>query len=187
MRVGNHFKQQYIAKKVDFSQYECVKVEAVDFSYLQDKTIASKEALADLDKSFREDVEEELAKNGLKKSGCPKDKTLVIHLAVTNVKQPNVPVNVGWKVGTGIIAPVPVPNPMDTKGTTAFEAKITQEGETKPLITVSEERGGRGGHLDLPAILVGKYIYFVNTKVVFHGWAEHLGKMLGELKQQKKS
>ena len=65
-----------------------------------------------------------------------------------------------------------------------FEAKITYEATGKTLIEIAEEQSGRGERLDVPALAVGSYIYFVNTKALFQTWAGKMGTMLEELRKK---
>lgn len=178
LKQGTYFKQEYVAGGIDFAQYKAVKVTPVNFSYLDDKTACSTAELENLGRDFREDIENQLKKEGLTVTSDPSGKTLLISLAVTNIEPPDALLNVGLTAASVVL---PVPLPFDKDGKTAFEGKITDGATGKVLVRFAEEREGAGDHMSLKAMTLGKYLKFTNTQAVFAGWAQSISKMSGDL------
>ncbi len=183
LQKGNYFKLEYMAPGAKFTDITAVKVAPINLSLLDNKTACDGDELENLGREFRENIEKELEAAGIKTTSNPVGKTLVISIALTNIEPPNAIQNVA-ATAAGFFVPVPLP--LDSDGTTAFEGKITEGTSDKILVEFAEMQSGAGDNFDVGAMAFGGYSKFLNSKALFKGWAHNIAMMVKDLKAGNK-
>jgi hypothetical protein len=182
LKKGVYFNREWIDPKADFSKYQNVKVAPVNLSYLDNKTSCDTNELEDLGTEFRKNIEQDLQKAGFTTTSNPAENTLIVSVALTNIETPQILQNLAVSAAGAF---VPIPLPFDDDGKTAFEGKVTDGTTGKVLIQFSEVQEGSGESLNLKGMTLGSYTKFTNTKIIFSDWANHISKLLAELKAGK--
>ena len=98
----------------------------------------------------------------------PDSQTLVIHPALIYATSPERVLNglTFWLIGFQF-----------SKGSVAFEAKLTDGGGGKKLAVVTEERKGGGGLADIKSLLIGGFFRFIHAEGAFNRWGKNFVKL----------
>ena len=168
---GKQFKQEYVVSDTDFSKYKKVKINPVEFRFFENPNQEYSDAeIQRLGAGLKQALEERLGKQyqvlGAKEA--PDRQTIVINPALIYATSPERVLNglTFWLIGFQF-----------SKGSVAFEAKLTDGGGGKELAVVTEERKGGGGLTDLKSLLIGGFFRFVHAEGAFNRWGKNFVKL----------
>lgn len=165
---GGYFIQEYVPAGTNFSTYRKAKVSEVDIRYLEDfRGNLTEFDRRDLALKLKTSLESELGKRYqiLSISENPDKNTLVISPALVYVSTPHRIINAAtfWFFNLSF-----------SKGSAAFEAKITDGKSGRVLAEVAEKRMGGGGLADIKSILIGGFLKFAHAEGAFKRWGKDM-------------
>ena len=164
---GKHFRQEYVAPEVDFSKFKKVKVEPAELKHFNDPLNQISEAdRQKLAARLKSSLEAELAKKYqvLDLGGNPDKETLVVSPALIYIGVPKRLLNLATFYFIGFSF---------SKGSAAFEAKLTDGGTGKEIVEAAEKRNSGGGIRDIKSILLGGWIRFTCAEGAFKRWGRN--------------
>lgn len=179
LQKGSRFKQEHVVQGVDFSKYTKVKVVPVVFDRFQNP---NKEYSAGEIQSMAVDLKGALEKRLSKRyeilesAAKPDASTLVISPALVYATSPEWIVNAAtfWLIGFQF-----------SKGSAAFEAKVSDGATGKEIAAVAEQRKGGGGILDIKSLTIGGFFRFIHAEGAFSRWGKNFDKMTSPLTKTK--
>lgn len=168
LHEGKYFKQEYVAPGIDFSKYRKIKVNPVELGYFQENDKYRQGELEDLAIRFKEEIETQLDKNYeiLTANSRADGETLVVSPALISVGTPHRLVNVATTVFAG---------PSFTRGSAAFEARLSDGVTGKTVALIAEKRMGA---IDAKSLTVGSFTKFTHAEGAFKDWASSLARFL---------
>jgi len=179
LQKGARFKQERFAPGVDFSKYTSVKVSPVVFDSFQnpyDEYSAAE--IQNMAAELKAALEKRLSVRYaiLPPAAKLDSRTLVISPALVYATSPEWIINAAtfWLIGFQF-----------SKGSVAFEAKLTDGGTGKEIAAVAEQRKGGGGILDIKSLTIGGFFRFIHAEGAFSRWGKNFDKMTSPLTKQK--
>ncbi len=179
LQKGEEFKQERVIAGVNFSKYTRVKVSPVVFEGFQNPyNEYSTAEIQNLAVELKAALEKRLSKRYeiLGAAVKPDASTLVISPALVYATSPEWIINAAtfWLIGFQF-----------SKGSVAFEAKLSDGGTGKEIAAVAEQRKGGGGILDVKSLTIGGFFKFIHAKGAFSRWGKNFEKMTSPLTKQK--
>jgi len=179
LQKGVRFKQERFAQGVDFSKYTSIKVSPVAFDHFQNTyNEYSAAEIQNMAVELKSALEKRLSKRYEILMGTAKtdSRTLVINPALVYATSPEWIINAAtfWLIGFQF-----------SKGSVAFEAKLTDGGTGKEIAAVAEQRKGGGGILDIKSLTIGGFFRFIHAEGAFSRWGKNFDKMTSPLTKTK--
>ena len=175
LEKGQVFKQERIAGGVDLTKYQKIKVHSVEIDRFQNPYKEYSEAeIRTLAFELQTTLEKVLSKKYeiLGEKDKPDKQTLVISPALVYATSPEWIINAAtfWLIGFQF-----------SKGSVAFEAKLSDGGTGREIAAVAEERKGGGGGADIKSLLIGGFFRFIHAEGAFTRWGKNFDKMTSPL------
>lgn len=171
LQKGKEFRQEAVKPEVDLSKFKKVKINPVDTEHFDDpQNKYSDQEVERLAYRFEEALGKQLGKKyqvlGLGESSD--NETLVISPALVYVSSPKRILNVAtfWLIGFSF-----------SRGSAAFEAKLSDGGTGREIAKVAERRKSGGGLRDPKSIFLGGFIKFANAEGAFHRWGRNFNDL----------